>query len=108
MARWILLYLGLPTNKRNIEKLTSNRHVSKKLYSTPEIDRLLGSSILSNQKNSKISEPYNQEDELLLRTFATKGTDPDVCPLFGVTKNLPPAFVLTAGYDVLRFGFISI
>ncbi|PIO70638.1 4-hydroxyacetophenone monooxygenase domain protein [Teladorsagia circumcincta] len=29
MARWILLYLGLPADKRNVELLLSNQHISE-------------------------------------------------------------------------------
>ncbi|VDK79931.1 unnamed protein product, partial [Cylicostephanus goldi] len=29
MARWILLYLGLPANRKNVEKLTTNQHISR-------------------------------------------------------------------------------
>ncbi|KHJ99539.1 hydrolase, alpha/beta domain protein [Oesophagostomum dentatum] len=100
MARWILLYLGLPATKRNVEKLTTNQHISKKLASSPEMQKVVGPSIQNIEKKS--AEALNQEDEIMQRTFATKGTDPDVCPLFGVSKNLPPTLVLTAEYDILR------
>ncbi|VDO45757.1 unnamed protein product [Haemonchus placei] len=69
MARWILLYLGLPAHKKNVE-------LEKK--------------------------PRKAEDEDLLQMFSIKGANPDVSSLLGVTKDLPPAFVLTAEYDILR------
>ncbi|KAK6760226.1 hypothetical protein RB195_021639 [Necator americanus] len=102
MARWILLYLGLPAHKRNVEKVTSNQHISKKLCSTPEMQQLLGDSTPVSRRKMDLSEEPEKDDEALFRTFATKGTSPDVSPLFGISKDLPPAFVLTAEFDVLR------
>ena len=41
-------------------------------------------------------------DSVLSEQFRKLGTNPDVSPMFGDTDGLPPALVLTAGYDVLK------
>ncbi|KAK5968962.1 Hydrolase alpha/beta domain protein [Trichostrongylus colubriformis] len=90
MARWILLYLGLSAHKRNVELLITNRHISKKIASSPEIRTMVGHEVTPKKDLSSSEEPNQVR------------TDPDVCPILGVRKDLPPALVLTAEYDILR------
>lgn len=42
-----------------------------------------------------------EEDPEFSKQFK-KALDPSLCPIFGITEDLPPALVLTCGYDVLR------
>lgn len=56
MARWILLYLGLPANKRSVEMLIANQHISEKMGSTPEIRTLVGHSSPINKKSEESGE----------------------------------------------------
>ncbi|KAJ1369055.1 hypothetical protein KIN20_030437 [Parelaphostrongylus tenuis] len=58
MARWILLYLGLPANRRNVEKLTANQHISEKLKSSKEILTMIGHAV---EHPIKISEIKHQQ-----------------------------------------------
>lgn len=47
-------------------------------------------------------KPEKLVDQHLAKQFIKLGTNPDVSPVFGDTEGLPPALVLTAGYDVLK------
>ncbi|KAE9419376.1 hypothetical protein Angca_002420 [Angiostrongylus cantonensis] len=103
MARWILLYLGLSANRRNVERLVANQHISEKLKSSKEILAMAGHIVEHSKKSLKSNtNEGNQEEDILFETFSTKGINPDVSPILGVRRDLPPAMVLTAEYDVLR------
>ncbi|PIO76266.1 hydrolase, alpha/beta domain protein [Teladorsagia circumcincta] len=54
------------------------------------------------QRFARRNEHFIKDEETHLEAFASKGTDPDVSPLFGVRKDLPPTMVATAEFDVLR------
>ncbi|KAK5967110.1 hypothetical protein GCK32_015372 [Trichostrongylus colubriformis] len=104
MARMMLLYLDIPATRRNIELLTASQHISKKLRSSAEFRKVLCLE--------KDFDPYERfplrirkpdgNDEAQMKAFANKGADPDVSALFGVRRDLPPAMVVTAEFDVLR------
>ncbi|WKY15354.1 hypothetical protein Q1695_000662 [Nippostrongylus brasiliensis] len=100
MARFMLLYLGLPASKKNLEILKASQHISRELKTSKEFQKAIGYWFTADEVESAVE---NDETRPLQKIFATKGTDPDLCPVFGVRKDLPPAMVLSAEYDVLRF-----
>nr|CDJ95691.1 Alpha beta hydrolase fold-3 domain containing protein [Haemonchus contortus] len=104
MARIMLLYLDMPATKRNVELLTAGQHIPDKLRASEEFRDLNSNnsdSTLHKQLHAKVAEP-DENEKIQLRAFATKGSDPDVSPLFGVRSDLPPAMVVSAEFDVLR------
>ncbi|KAK5978812.1 hypothetical protein GCK32_012758 [Trichostrongylus colubriformis] len=52
--------------------------------------------------NDRLPPSSKENDEAQMKAFANKGADPDVSALFGVRRDLPPAMVVTAEFDVLR------
>ncbi|EGT34460.1 hypothetical protein CAEBREN_05976 [Caenorhabditis brenneri] len=94
MARWILLYLGLEATKVNIKKVMNSQHVLPEMAEQKQYSQWLYH--LAERKQDK------KVDNELAQQFLKLGTNPDVSPMFGDTDGLPPALVLTAGYDVLK------
>ncbi|EFP09704.1 hypothetical protein CRE_21923 [Caenorhabditis remanei] len=94
MARWMLLYLGLDATKSNIKKVMNSQHVPLNLLEQKQYSSWLYH--LNDRKQEKTV------DSVLAEQFRKLGTNPDVSPMFGDTDGLPPALVLTAGYDVLK------
>uniref|UniRef100_A0A8R1DQ44 Alpha/beta hydrolase fold-3 domain-containing protein n=1 Tax=Caenorhabditis japonica TaxID=281687 RepID=A0A8R1DQ44_CAEJA len=94
MARWILLYLGLDASKENIKKVMNSQHVTPEFAEEKQNSRWL--------YRIKEKKPEKKVDYELAEKFIKIGANPDVSPLFGNTEGLPPALVLTAGYDVLK------
>uniref|UniRef100_A0A0N5APF3 Abhydrolase_3 domain-containing protein n=1 Tax=Syphacia muris TaxID=451379 RepID=A0A0N5APF3_9BILA len=74
MARWYLLYLGIPATMSNIKKILQNQHIRRL-------------SVL----------------ELLCEAFERHGYDPDFTPIMGKDlTGLCSAMIVTGGYDILR------
>ncbi|CAP39288.1 Protein CBG22774 [Caenorhabditis briggsae] len=94
MARWMLLYLGMDATKSNIKKVMNSQHVLPELSEQKQY-----SEWLYHLNERKRDKPVDRE---LAEQFFKLGTNPDVSPMFGDTKGLPPALVLTAGYDILQ------
>ncbi|CCD69037.1 Alpha/beta hydrolase fold-3 domain-containing protein [Caenorhabditis elegans] len=94
MARWILLYLGIEASKNNIKKVMNSQHALPELAEQKPYSQWLYH--LNKRKPEKLV------DQHLAKQFIKLGTNPDVSPVFGDTEGLPPALVLTAGYDVLK------
>uniref|UniRef100_A0A9J2P8C3 Alpha/beta hydrolase fold-3 domain-containing protein n=1 Tax=Ascaris lumbricoides TaxID=6252 RepID=A0A9J2P8C3_ASCLU len=103
MARWYLLYLGIPATPANIEKFLANRHLRRK--DSERLQELISHELLP----AEFSEDYSEKqadpppDDDLCRLFNKNGFDPDFAPILGKDLfGLPPAMIVTAGYDILR------
>ncbi|CAD6187406.1 unnamed protein product [Caenorhabditis auriculariae] len=103
MARWILFYLGIPATQDNIKKVTHNQHLEESYENSAKFEEMLGLETLPDEFTEHYIPPKRRAvDNELAKNFTKLGTNPEVSPIFGVTSDLPPALVITAGYDVLR------
>ncbi|CAJ0914836.1 unnamed protein product, partial [Mesorhabditis belari] len=95
MARWSLFYLGEKGTHSQVKDLLKNRHINQKILSLPEFSKHIPKEHLA------LDDPLKPNDKLA--SAALKAMNPEISPIFAETlKNLPPAMVLTCGYDVLR------
>ncbi|KAH7709736.1 Protein F16F9.4 [Aphelenchoides avenae] len=105
MARWYLLHLGIEATPHNIKAIMKNRHLSKELLESKEIMEIvdvnnLPSHFLGKDKYEKPSRPTPSEK--LAERFS-KLITPELCPLLAKDlQGLAPAFIATAGIDILR------
>lgn len=105
MARWYLLYLGIPATKENIKKLMRNQHLKREQRESLEYRRLVGHEGLPAAfLNEHYEKPKNLlPDDEMCKFFERHGYDPDFAPILGKDLNgLCPAMIVTAGYDILR------
>ncbi|CAB3400022.1 unnamed protein product [Caenorhabditis bovis] len=103
MARWCLLYLGIPATKENIKKLMNSQHLAEELESSTEFQNLIHYENLPNEfKENHSIRNRKPIDKELAEKFMKVATNPEISPLFGITSDLPTTLVLTAGYDILR------
>lgn len=87
MARWMLLYLGIPATRSNVKKVMKNQHISEQLKK----DFLLK------------SESLNGCDKQLSETFEKFARNPDFCPILSNDLHLlPKTLVITSGFDICR------
>ncbi|MFH4978762.1 hypothetical protein AB6A40_005471 [Gnathostoma spinigerum] len=104
MARWILLYLGIPATQTNVRKLKANKHIrpeERKNYRSLFGHELLPSAFVKSELYDKPAD--NKWDEELAAKFRENGYNPDFAPIMGTElEGLSPAMVVTCGFDVLR------
>uniref|UniRef100_A0A915ASR2 Alpha/beta hydrolase fold-3 domain-containing protein n=2 Tax=Parascaris univalens TaxID=6257 RepID=A0A915ASR2_PARUN len=103
MARWYLLYLGIPAIPANIEKFLANCHLRRK--DSDRLQELISHELLPTEFSEDHSEKQTDSapDDELCRLFNKNGFNPDFAPILGKDLfGLPPAMIITAGYDILR------
>uniref|UniRef100_A0A0N4ZTB7 Abhydrolase_3 domain-containing protein n=1 Tax=Parastrongyloides trichosuri TaxID=131310 RepID=A0A0N4ZTB7_PARTI len=87
MARWMLLYLGIPASKSNVNKVLNNQHISDQLKKDFDL---------------KI-ECLNGCDERLSQKFEKFARNPAFCPLLSKDIHLlPKTLIITSGFDICR------
>ncbi|TKR80420.1 hypothetical protein L596_014495 [Steinernema carpocapsae] len=106
MARFYLLYLGLPLTRENIQKVMQNKHISREVRNSPKIVELLNHNQLPEEFLQKEDyEPLEapEADKELSKRFEKLLEDPNISPLVEKElSGLAPAMILTCGFDILR------
>ncbi|KAK0403872.1 hypothetical protein QR680_017171 [Steinernema hermaphroditum] len=106
MARFYLLYLGIAPTRDNLRKIMENRHLSREVRNSPAVAEMLNHNQLPQeflQKEDYEAKEAPEGDKVLSERFEKLLEDPNLSPL--VEKDLsglPPAMVLTCGFDILR------
>lgn len=109
MARWILLYLGLDDIDNCVEIMKRNGHISNNVRESITfkesfngkklIDYIEDVSYLEKSTN------FPPPDEKLSKKMEKYLMNPEFSPLMSSKSslsNLPPTFILTSNYDILR------
>uniref|UniRef100_A0AC35UA58 Abhydrolase_3 domain-containing protein n=1 Tax=Rhabditophanes sp. KR3021 TaxID=114890 RepID=A0AC35UA58_9BILA len=102
LARWMLLYIGIPATNENVQKVIKNEHISEEVRKDPFISdsldlKYLPSTFTQPEKYTKegTSSPCPKLSSLYT-------PHPDLCPLIAEENgNSPDAMVITCGFDIL-------
>uniref|UniRef100_A0AC35UGX1 Abhydrolase_3 domain-containing protein n=1 Tax=Rhabditophanes sp. KR3021 TaxID=114890 RepID=A0AC35UGX1_9BILA len=101
LARWMLLYIGIPATNENVQKVIKNRHISEEIRNNPSISDSLDINYLPS--TFREPEKYTKEQSTPCPELsALYKPHPDFCPLIAEEKgNSPNAMVITCGFDIL-------
>uniref|UniRef100_A0A0K0E6Z2 Abhydrolase_3 domain-containing protein n=1 Tax=Strongyloides stercoralis TaxID=6248 RepID=A0A0K0E6Z2_STRER len=109
MARWILLYLGLDNIKNSVEIIKKNGHISTKIRNSPIFKESFNTKGLINFvediKYIENSNNFLPPDNELASKMEKYLLNPEFSPLMCCKEQLsylPPTFILTSNYDILR------
>uniref|UniRef100_A0A0K0F191 Abhydrolase_3 domain-containing protein n=1 Tax=Strongyloides venezuelensis TaxID=75913 RepID=A0A0K0F191_STRVS len=109
MARWILLYLGLDDIKDCVEIMKRNGHISEKIRENPIFMESFNAKklidVVEDVKYIDKSSIFPPPDERLSNAMEKYLLNPEFSPLMSSKEELsllPPTFVLTSNYDILR------
>ena len=107
LAQFVAAYTGV--HRDNAVKIAHNRHVSeatqtkyKTFFDTKDLHRNFEEST-KMKSNPELTEDLGPEDKELSEMMKAHITNPDNFPLMAESvADLPPALVMTMGYDPLR------
>ncbi|CEF61817.1 Alpha/beta hydrolase fold-3 domain-containing protein [Strongyloides ratti] len=109
MARWILLYLGLDDIKNGVEIIKQNGHISKKIRENPIFKESFNAkkliNFVENVKYIENSNNFSPPDLELANKMEKYLLNSEFSPLMCCKEKLsflPPTFILTSNYDILR------
>ncbi|VDM37335.1 unnamed protein product [Toxocara canis] len=106
MSRWYLLYLGIPATTANVEKFRNNCHLRSDTEQSEWLREMISHDVLPSEfwvKDCSDKYANSDPDDELCELFEKHGFDVDFAPILGDNLNgLPPAMIITAGYDILR------
>uniref|UniRef100_A0A914WI17 Alpha/beta hydrolase fold-3 domain-containing protein n=1 Tax=Plectus sambesii TaxID=2011161 RepID=A0A914WI17_9BILA len=106
MARYSLLYLGIPATWSNVDKMTRNEHVTRTVREKAPFANHLSHKKLpaSFLHDDLYDEPHSPNgDSKLCADLEPFMFNPDFSPIMATDlKGLPSAFIVTCGWDILR------
>uniref|UniRef100_A0AC35UIC3 Abhydrolase_3 domain-containing protein n=1 Tax=Rhabditophanes sp. KR3021 TaxID=114890 RepID=A0AC35UIC3_9BILA len=106
MARWILLYLGLPATVQNVKLMLRNQHISNKIRNNEEFKTYFNCDALDDEEDEfETAEIESYEENDLARMIEPYLLNCEFAPVMAPLQKLsllPPTLTITSNFDVLK------